>query len=295
MQEATRVSRRTGVGTDTQRDGAGLLLAGQNWAWRWAGIAVAGVFAMIIAVTTLSPMPAPQTVTTGIDKVYHFIAFGALIFPLILTDSRRWFWAVPLVAAYGGAIELIQPTIGRNAEWLDFGANISGILAGAALAEILHDRIRARFFALDAPSRAAEAEAEEEAGDDRLEAMRAELMQELRAALREELRQAHSAEGASAFAPVDASEGARLSPDAVPETAAEAPAVLVTPEPVAERVLRRVADPAPVSVAAVDPEEDGVEPCFELPEAADLGEPVPARPARARSGSRPRPHIVASA
>ncbi|MCL4674939.1 MAG: hypothetical protein KJZ59_02655, partial [Pararhodobacter sp.] len=128
--------------------------------------------------------PSNVTVIGGLDKAYHFIAFASVIFPLIVTDSRRWYWAVPLTILYGGAIELIQPGFGRTAEWLDFGANISGVLAGAALAEILHDRIRRSVF-----DRQADLVPLDDAPDEaqRLEAMRSELMEELRVVLREEL------------------------------------------------------------------------------------------------------------
>lgn len=174
------------------RPGAGgapsALRVGQTWLWRWSGLVLGLMIALVIAVLTLSPMPAGR-LGHGIDKVYHFLAFAGLIFPLILTNSRRWTWAVPLSVAYGGLIELIQPSVGRSAEWLDFGADITGVLAGAALAEILHDRLRDRFFALEAPP-GPEVEAAAEAA--RLEAMRADLVDELREVLREELSNLHS-------------------------------------------------------------------------------------------------------
>lgn len=37
-----------------------------------------------------------------------------------------------LAAAYGGAIELIQPRFGRDAAWADFVADVAGVAAGAA-------------------------------------------------------------------------------------------------------------------------------------------------------------------
>ncbi|MCA2010048.1 VanZ family protein [Cereibacter sphaeroides] len=162
----------------------GSMLAGQVWVWQRSGLILGMIAALLIAGATLSPMPPGNHLTGGIDKVYHFIAFATLIFPLILTDSRRWSWAVPGAILYGGLIELIQPSVGRSAEWLDFGADIAGVLAGAALSEILHDRIRAKFFAVD-ETPVSEADAEAEALE--REAMRAELMDELRVALREEL------------------------------------------------------------------------------------------------------------
>ena len=168
--------------------GVPTLLIGQTWLWRWSGLAVGLLVALVIAAMTLSPLPQDVQIFNGIDKVYHFIAFAGLIFPLILTDSRRWTWAVPLSVLFGGAIELIQPTVGRSAEWLDFGADITGVLAGAALAEILHDRIRDRFFAVETPLGP---EAEVEAEAQQIEAMRAELVDELRVVLREELSSLH--------------------------------------------------------------------------------------------------------
>ena len=161
----------------------GALKIDQSWLWRKSGLVISFMIALVTAVLTLSAIPSDAMVINGLDKAYHFIAFALIIFPLIVTDSRRWYWAVPLVILYGGAIELIQPTVGRNAEWLDFGADVTGVLAGAALAEILHDRIHRSVF--DTPSLSA---AEQAALDERrLEAMRSELMDELRVVLREEL------------------------------------------------------------------------------------------------------------
>ena len=162
------------------------LAVGQAWVWRVSGLVVSVFAALLIAALTLTPIPTQTTLANGLDKVYHFVAFVGLIFPLILTDSRRWPWAVPLCIAYGGLIELIQPTVGRAAEWLDFGADVTGVLAGAALAEILHDRIRDRFFAVDGLGEDEEL-SDEEAEAARVEAMRIDLMDELRVVLREEL------------------------------------------------------------------------------------------------------------
>lgn len=170
------------------------------WIWRLAGLVLSLVIALVVAVLTLSPMPVSRPSISGIDKVYHFVAFAALIFPLIVTDSRRWVWAVPLAALFGGAIELIQPSVGRSAEWLDFGADLSGILAGAALAEILHDRLRAKMLAFEPPEMDTSDAPPDPAA---LEAMRAELMAELRAVLRDELsKSGHPAEATAPVRPL---------------------------------------------------------------------------------------------
>ena len=182
IQQRLKAWRNTGAATAGTRGWTNDRL----WIWRLSGLVLGLVIALAVAVLTLTPMPVVGPSFSGIDKVYHFLAFAALIFPLIVTDSRRWTWAVPLAAAFGGAIELIQPSVGRSAEWLDFGADLSGILAGAALAEILHDRLRARMLDGEPPEPAPPAPAADPVA---LEAMRAELLAELRAVLREELSQ----------------------------------------------------------------------------------------------------------
>jgi len=187
MSDMDRIEERLAAMRGSPKGGATslrTLIAGQEWAWRKLGLVLSLMIALMIGALTLSPMPAGVFAVTGIDKVYHFAAFTCLIFPLIVTDSRRWYWAVPMVILYGGAIELIQPTVGRSAEWLDFGANATGVLAGAALAELLHDRIRRSVFDADKQMAQTDAETSEAA---RMEAMRAELMDELRVVLREEL------------------------------------------------------------------------------------------------------------
>lgn len=166
-----------------RRSGMRTLVVDQNWLWRKSGLALSIVISLVVCAMTLSPMSGRGAVTEGVDKIYHFAAFLAIIFPLILTDSKRWYWAVPLVIAFGGAIELIQPSVGRTAEWLDFGADLTGVLAGAALAEIFHDRIHRSVF----DAEMVEVVEDEISEDERLALMRAELKAELRGLLQEEL------------------------------------------------------------------------------------------------------------
>lgn len=194
------------------------LVVSKLWLWRKIGLMLGVMITLLIAATSLSPIPTDRYMVGGLDKIYQALAFAALVFPLILTDARRWKWVVPLAVAYGGVIELIQPTVGRHAEWLDWGADVTGVLMGAALAELLHDRLRDRFFA---DSRDASDSAEDEA--QRLEAMRAEMMDDLRQALREELSSITRIDAATAQHPVPDSRdepapdpGANLRPDAPP-------------------------------------------------------------------------------
>ena len=69
----------------------------------------------------------------GTDKLYHFIAFTALVFPCALLFARTLKWVLPAALLFGGAIELIQPYVGRGGELADFVADALGVVIGAAL------------------------------------------------------------------------------------------------------------------------------------------------------------------
>jgi len=76
------------------------------------------------------------------DKQIHALAFAMLVLPL---GWVRPGWAAGLVAgalAYGGAIELIQPGIGRTGEWADLAANAMGCAIGLLPGQLRH-RLRA--------------------------------------------------------------------------------------------------------------------------------------------------------
>ena len=106
------------------------------------GSAVTIVLAVIIAVLTLAPMPTGGP--AGSDKLYHILAFACLAFPLPLVRLRLALWVVLGVIAYGGAIEVIQPFFGRQAEWADLLADGIGAVLGAAAGYLLSGRVPAR-------------------------------------------------------------------------------------------------------------------------------------------------------
>ena len=93
------------------------------------GSAITAGLAMMIAALTLAPMPAGGS--SGSDKLYHFVAFASLAVPLPLVRPRLAIWVVLGVIVYGGLIELIQPVVGRQAEWLDLVADTVGAVVGA--------------------------------------------------------------------------------------------------------------------------------------------------------------------
>ena len=94
---------------------------------------------LTLTVAMLWPLdaPAPQ----GSDKLVHFIAFAALAFPLARTGR---FGLLPVflgASAFGGAIELIQPSFNRSADVNDWIADVVGVVLGIGLG-LLYRRLR---------------------------------------------------------------------------------------------------------------------------------------------------------
>ena len=85
----------------------------------------------LVAALTLAPVSAASV--PGSDKLHHVLGFAALSFPLPFARPKLALPIVLGVAAYGGLIELIQPYVGRQAEWGDFLADVSGAIMGASL------------------------------------------------------------------------------------------------------------------------------------------------------------------
>ncbi len=96
------------------------------------------LIALGIAWGTLRPPgpEGPQWILT--DKHLHAGAFALLVLPLACVRPRLALRLAPLALIYGGLIEVIQPSFGRGAEWLDFVADGVGVAAGLAFGWILH-------------------------------------------------------------------------------------------------------------------------------------------------------------
>jgi VanZ family protein len=97
---------------------------------RFAALATL-IFTVAICVATLTPLPKAID-APGSDKLHHFIAFGALTYPLS-AHLGRISWPLFIGAsAFGGAIEIIQPFVNRNGEMMDFLADMGGCAIGVA-------------------------------------------------------------------------------------------------------------------------------------------------------------------
>ncbi|KPK34958.1 MAG: hypothetical protein AMJ66_02565 [Betaproteobacteria bacterium SG8_40] len=100
---------------------------------------VAIVLVTLTAITFLSLWPLSQLpAVPGSDKTHHVIAYALLMLPVALRRPTGWIAIGLFFVMYSGAIELLQPMVNRYGEWLDFAANLAGVIVGALLAVTLN-------------------------------------------------------------------------------------------------------------------------------------------------------------
>jgi len=95
----------------------------------------------VLTVAMLWPLEAPPPAPEGSDKLVHFVAFAALAFPSARTGR---FGLLPVfigASAFGGIIELIQPSFNRSADFNDWVADIVGVVIGIGCG-LLYRRMR---------------------------------------------------------------------------------------------------------------------------------------------------------
>ena len=88
----------------------------------------------VLTVAMLWPINQPPPAPDGTDKLVHLIAFAALAFPLARTGRIGLVRVFIGASAFGGLIELIQPSFGRSADMQDWIADIAGVGLGIMLA-----------------------------------------------------------------------------------------------------------------------------------------------------------------
>ena len=96
--------------------------------------------AVAIAFVTLLPSSQLQSMH-GNDKFFHFFAFALMAPPLLFITRTKVLKVAAVAILYGGAIELIQPIVGRNAEVMDLVADIVGVIFAVMVALFWQRRV----------------------------------------------------------------------------------------------------------------------------------------------------------
>ena len=99
------------------------------------------IVTLTLSVAMLWPLEAPPPAPEGSDKLVHFIAFAALAFPLARTGRIGLLPVFVGASAFGGIIELIQPSFNRSADVNDWVADVVGVILGIGLG-LLYRRLR---------------------------------------------------------------------------------------------------------------------------------------------------------
>ena len=108
---------------------------------KYLDIPLTFIVTLILTVALLWPMEQPLPAPDGSDKIVHLAAFAALAFPLARTNRVSLLLVFMGASAFGGLIELIQPTFNRSADLNDWIADILGVMLGIALG-LIYRRVR---------------------------------------------------------------------------------------------------------------------------------------------------------
>ena len=96
---------------------------------KYLDIPITLIVTLTLTVAMLWPLEAPPPAPDGSDKVVHLIAFAALSFPLARTGRFGLFPVFMGASAFGGLIELIQPSFNRSFDMKDWVADVMGGLS----------------------------------------------------------------------------------------------------------------------------------------------------------------------
>ena len=99
------------------------------------------IVTLTLTVAMLWPLEAPPPAPEGSDKLVHFIAFAALAFPLARTGRIGLLPVFIGASAFGGIIELIQPSFNRSADMNDWITDIIGVVVGIVCG-LMYRRLR---------------------------------------------------------------------------------------------------------------------------------------------------------
>ena len=96
---------------------------------------------LTLTVAMLWPLEAPPPAPEGSDKLVHLVAFAALAFPLARTGRIGLLPVFIGASAFGGIIELIQPSFNRSADMNDWITDIIGVVVGIVCG-LMYRRLR---------------------------------------------------------------------------------------------------------------------------------------------------------
>ena len=88
------------------------------------------VVTLILTVAMLWPLDQPPPAPEGTDKLVHLITFAALAFPLARTGRIGLLPVFIGASAFGGVIELVQPSFNRSASVSDWVTDVVGVIFG---------------------------------------------------------------------------------------------------------------------------------------------------------------------
>ena len=108
---------------------------------RYLDIPLTIIVTSILTVTMLWPIEAPPPAPDGSDKVVHLVAFAAPSFPFSRTGRLGLLPIFVGTSAFGGVIELIQPSFNQSADINDWIADIMGVALGT-ICGLIYRRIR---------------------------------------------------------------------------------------------------------------------------------------------------------
>lgn len=112
---------------------------------RQATLLALAVYWIALFVGTHMPLPRGVSLHNS-DKWIHFFAYAGLAGLTTLaagwrSQSGLRLWQLALIvgclAAFGGFDELTQPLVHRDADWLDWFADVSGVVLGTTLGAII--------------------------------------------------------------------------------------------------------------------------------------------------------------
>ena len=112
-----------------------LFSAFPSWLVRLSIIATLITLAAI-SVASLAPVDSAGDPGSA-DKTVHVFAYALAILPLAAVPSRLRFRIALGALIWSGAIELLQPLVGRSASFTDLLANAAGVLLGLSVTVLL--------------------------------------------------------------------------------------------------------------------------------------------------------------